>query len=123
MERVAAALGPVDHIGGKALPTMKLNQEDRELLLRYRWNIACRILAAILGGYALSAVFSLFLSITLSLDKAGLMLTAILVSFAVYTGAVVWAVLARSAWKVWTGLITPCLVFAGVSLLLVWGVL
>jgi hypothetical protein len=63
-----------------------------------------RIVAALFGGYALAALCSVAV-LVLPMSKPQAVLTGMLASFAVYTGAVVWVFAARSALKAWAGLI------------------
>ena len=80
--------------------------------LRYRLAVASRTAAAILGGYALAASFTAAASLLLPLARADAVITATLLSFAVYAGAVVWAFAARDAWRAWLGVATPSVVLA-----------
>lgn len=63
-----------------------------------------RIIAALLGGYALAALNSVAV-LALPMSKPQAVLTGMLASFAIYTGAVVWVFAVRSALKAWAGLI------------------
>ena len=67
--------------------------------------LVSRIVAAILGGYALAALSSVA-ALALPMDRAQAVLTGMLASFAVYAGAVVWVFAVRSAWRAWAGLLT-----------------
>lgn len=63
-----------------------------------------RIVAAILGGYALAALTSLA-ALALPIERSQAVLTGMLASFAVYAGAVVWVFAVRSARRAWAGLL------------------
>jgi len=63
-----------------------------------------RIVAALLGGYALAALSSVAV-LALPLSKPQAVLTGMLASFVIYAGAVVWVFAVRSALKAWAGLI------------------
>jgi hypothetical protein len=63
-----------------------------------------RILAALFGGYALAALASVAV-LALPMSKPQAVLTGMLASFAIYTGAVIWVFAVRSALKAWVGLI------------------
>jgi len=76
-----------------------------------------RILAALFGGYAVAALASVAV-LALPISKPQAVLTGMLASFAIYTGAVVWVFAVRSALKAWTGLI----VVAAPLLLAAWSV-
>jgi len=75
----------------------------------YRFAVASRVLAAILGGYALTAVAIALLALWLPMARAEAVLTATLLSFALYAGAVIWVFAARSAWRAWLGILLPAL--------------
>jgi hypothetical protein len=62
-----------------------------------------RIVAALAGGYALAALFSVAV-LALPLSKPQAVLTGMLASFAIYAGAVIWVFAVRSALKAWAGL-------------------
>ena len=70
--------------------------------------LVSRIVAALLGGYALAALTSLA-ALALPIDKAQGVLTGMLLSFVVYAGAVVWVFAARSALRAWAGLLIAAL--------------
>lgn len=65
--------------------------------------IVSRIVAALLGGYALAALFSVAV-LALPISRPQAVLTGQLASFAIYTGAVIWVFAVRSALKAWIGL-------------------
>jgi Protein of unknown function (DUF3649) len=66
--------------------------------------LVSRIVAALFGGYALAALFSVAV-LALPLSKPQAVLTGMLASFAIYAGAVIWVFAVRSALKAWAGLI------------------
>lgn len=68
------------------------------------WPMLSRITAAILGGYAFTYAATAALARLLPLDKADALISATLLSFAVYTGAILWAFACRSAVRAWAGL-------------------
>jgi hypothetical protein len=63
-----------------------------------------RIMAALVGGYALAALFSVAV-LALPISKPQAVLTGMLASFAIYAGAVIWVFAVRSALKAWAGLL------------------
>lgn len=79
----------------------------------YRLAVASRAIAAIGGGYALSALAAVAMALYLPLHRAEAVITGTLASFVLYTGAVMWAFAARSAWGAWGGLAIPSLLLAG----------
>lgn len=63
-----------------------------------------RIVAAVLGGYAFTYAFTAALARLLPLDPVDALIVATVLSFAVYTGAILWAFACRSARRAWAGL-------------------
>jgi hypothetical protein len=90
---------------------MKLNQE-----LQYRLGVASRAIAAILGGYGVTALTTALLAVILPMVRIDAVLTATLLSFTVYTCAVLWVFAASSAFRAWLGLVLPAAVL-GLGLL------
>lgn len=74
---------------------------------RPRLALGSRVLAAVVGGYALASVFSIWLSYLLPAELPEAVLAATLLSFAVYTAAIVWVFAAASAARAWLGLLLP----------------
>jgi uncharacterized protein DUF3649 len=72
--------------------------------LRATGPLISRIVAALFGGYALAALFSVAV-LALPMSKPQAVLTGMLASFAIYAGAVIWVFAVRSALKAWAGLI------------------
>jgi len=66
--------------------------------------LLARLVAALLGGYALAALVSVA-ALALPISKPQAVLTGQLASFAVYTAAVIWVFAVRSAWKAWAGIV------------------
>lgn len=90
---------------------MKLNEE-----LQYRLGVASRAVAAILGGYAVTALATALLAVILPMVRIDAVLTATLLSFTVYTCAVLWVFAARSAFRAWVGIVFPAVIL-GLGLL------
>lgn len=84
---------------------MKLNED-----VRYRLGVASRAIAAILGGYALTAASTAVLSVLLPMARVDAVMTATLLSFTVYTCAAIWVFAARNAWRAWLGIGVPTVV-------------
>ena len=63
-----------------------------------------RIVAAQYGGYLFTYAFTAALARVLPMNKVDALVTASLVSFAVYSLAILWAVACRSARRAWAGL-------------------
>jgi hypothetical protein len=89
---------------------------------RYRFGIAMRIATAFVIGYALASAFTVLLSTVLPFERVERVFTATLLSFAVWTCAVIYAFAAKTAWRaIWVttlfsvAMYLPILVFAGAS--------
>jgi len=78
----------------------------------YRLGVASRSVAAIAGGYVLAALVTMLLSVSLPMARSEAVMTATLLSFAVYTCAVMWVFATRSALRAWLGLLIPAAVIA-----------
>lgn len=85
--------------------------------IRSTGPLISRIVAALFGGYALAALGSVAV-LALPISKPQAVLTGMLASFAIYTGAVVWVFAVRNALKAWAGLI----IVAAALLPLAWSV-
>ena len=70
--------------------------------------LVSRIVAAIAGGYALAALVSVA-ALALPIAAPQAVLSGMLASFAVYSGAVIWVFAARSARRAWAGLLLAAL--------------
>lgn len=75
----------------------------------YRLAVASRALAAIVGGYALTALATFALALFLPMSRAEASMTATLLSFAIYTCAVIWVFATRTASRAWIGIVAPSL--------------
>ena len=84
----------------------------------YRWMVASRCVAAIVGGYALATAITVFLSLALPGPRAEVVVFASLMSFVFYLLAVLWVFAAKTAWRAWLWLLLPTLVLATISYLI-----
>lgn len=84
---------------------MKLNRD-----VRYRLGVASRTVAAIVGAYAMAAASTAVLSLALPMPRVDAVMTATLLSFTVYTCAVIWVFAARDALHAWLGIGVPTVV-------------
>lgn len=80
--------------------------------LRYRLVVLSRTLAAIVGGYVVSSLSTMVLARLLPMAPADAVMTATMLSFAIFTCAVIWVFAARSAVRAWLGLALPSLLLA-----------
>ena len=65
--------------------------------------ILSRTLAALVGGYVFTYAFTAALARLLPLDNVDSMIVASLLSFVIYTFAILWAFAARHQWSAWMG--------------------
>lgn len=79
-----------------------------------------RALAAIVGGYGVAAATSACLSVWLPMGRADAVITGQMVSFVVYSIAVIWVFATRSAWRAWGGIIGSTLILVGLFALKRW---
>jgi hypothetical protein len=80
--------------------------------MMYRLGVASRAVAAIVGGYALSALAATVSAIYFPGTRAEAALFGMLLSFVIYTMAVMWVFAVRSAWRAWLGLLLPAIPLA-----------
>lgn len=71
----------------------------------YRLSVASRAIAAVLGGYALTALATFALAIFMPLSRAEASMTATLSSFLIYTCVVIWVFATRTARRAWAGIV------------------
>ncbi len=88
---------------------------------RYRLALFSRVLAAVLGGYGLASVATIFLSHVLPSSLPEAVLGATLLSFALYVAAIIWVFATSSATRAWVGLLIPSAALAALSWLLASG--
>lgn len=82
-------------------------------LARYRWAVASRAIAAVLGGYALASAAAACLAVWLPMTRVDAVVTASMLGFVVYTIGVVWVFATRNTWRAWVGIMIPTVAFAG----------
>ncbi|MGO3869193.1 MAG: DUF3649 domain-containing protein [Alcaligenes sp.] len=75
--------------------------------VRAQLPLLSRILAASLGGYVLSALFSVA-TLALPTSRPEAVLWGAQFSFLIWTASVLWVFLARSATRAWVGLLIGC---------------
>lgn len=88
---------------------------DKELF-QYRIDVALRILFAVVGGYALATLAAVFLSYALPLSKSDAVVTASVLSFTLYTCAIIWVFSVKSLRQAWVGLLVPGVVLGALIL-------
>ncbi|MET1076867.1 MAG: DUF3649 domain-containing protein [Pseudomonas sp.] len=78
---------------------------SKQRLLDFPWSTLSRVLAAVLGGYALAYTATAFLTVYLPLARGDRAVFASLACFAVWTAVVIYVFAARSAGRAWLGLL------------------
>lgn len=71
---------------------------------RYRADVASRTLAAVAGGYGLSALATVWLARALPGGRLEATQWATMVSFFIYTAAALWCFTVRNSLRAWLGL-------------------
>jgi len=84
--------------------------------LRYRVGVAVRAMAAIFGGYLLSALSAGVLALVLPGERLEAAVMSTLLAFVVYPCAVMWVFAARTAARAVVGLLLPCAALGAVLL-------
>jgi len=84
------------------------------LTWRYRGGVAARAVAAIGGGYVLTATASALVALALPLPRADAVTIATLLSFVVYTCVILWVFATASALRAWIGVLAVSAVLGGI---------
>jgi membrane protein CcdC involved in cytochrome C biogenesis len=83
------------------------------LTAAYRWQVASRVAAAMLGSFAFASAFGILLAALLmrsgAMVRPAAVQTATLAAFLVWCGAVMWAFQTRSHTRVWLQQMAPAL--------------
>lgn len=85
------------------------------ITLQERVSVASRVLAAALGGYALSAAATVLLGLLWPAPLAQGVFWATMLSFLIYACAVIWVFTTRTAMRAWFGLVALTLVFGALA--------
>lgn len=97
------------------------NPKDRRSISssKVTWfSVTSRVAAAALGGYALAYATTGWLSVILPLDKSEAVLTASMMSFVIYTAAILWAFAATSPIGAWLVLLIATGLLGGMTFLM-----
>lgn len=97
---------------------MKAN--SKTLPVSYRLAVTSRVLAAVFGGYGVTALASVCLTLWVPMARAEAVVTGMISSFLVYLLAVIWCFACRTAWRAWFGLILSSLLLAALAGLAYW---
>lgn len=74
---------------------------ENGMSLRYRLIVLSRVLAAAVGGYALTSAITVLLALVWPLPRAQAVYTATMLSFALYVPIVLWVFTAKQVGRVW----------------------
>ncbi len=88
------------------------------LTAAYRWSVAARVAAAVIGGYALTSALTVFFALIWPTTKADALAASTMLSFTVYTGIVIWVFAESSIKRIWAVLVGATALVAGASWLL-----
>ncbi|MGP0591214.1 iron transporter [Nitrospira sp. T9] len=81
-------------------------------------TVSSRVGAAACGGYALTYACTAWLSVILPLAKSEAVLTASMMSFVIYTAAILWAFAAITPMRAWLVLLISTGLLGGMTLLM-----
>lgn len=84
----------------------------------YRLAVASRVIAAAFGGYALASAATVLLALVWPGSQTQGLLWATMLSFAIYSVAVIWVFMARTATRAWVGLVLITAVVSALAWLL-----
>ena len=82
---------------------------------RYRRMVASRVLAAVVGGYALTSAATVLLALIWPLPKAEAVAASTMLSFTLYTVVILWIFTAKRLRTIWLGLFISTALCAGLS--------
>ena len=92
-------------------------------IVRYRLDVLSRCVAAVMGGYALSAVFAASLGLALAHSgtaRADAVLSATMAAFLVHAIAALLAFGCATAWRAWLGIGLPTVALGALALAMGW---
>ncbi|GJL61025.1 MAG: hypothetical protein NPIRA03_38820 [Nitrospirales bacterium] len=81
-------------------------------------TVTSRVGAATCGGYALTYACTAWLSAVLPLAKSEAVLTASMISFVIYTAAILWAFAANTPMRAWLVLLISTGLLSGMTVLM-----
>jgi len=83
-----------------------------DLSWSYRLQVASRVVAAVVGAYALTSAITVLLALVWPLPRAQAVLASTMLGFIWFTVAVMWVFSTRSATRAWLGMTLPTLLIA-----------
>ncbi|MCR6651379.1 MAG: DUF3649 domain-containing protein [Cellvibrionaceae bacterium] len=87
----------------------------------HRWLVASRVLAAAVGGYALTSAATVLLALIWPVPQAQAIVFAALMSFVLYAGVIIWVFAVKHLRTVWLGLTAATVLCSGLAWLLLPG--
>ena len=82
----------------------------RNVILQAGLCVLSRVVAAIVGGYALSNILAIFISYMLPMPTADSVLLSLQLSFLFYSIAIIWVFSTKTASKAWLGILIACVI-------------
>lgn len=73
------------------------------------FNVTCRVLIALVGGYLLSALSAIAIATNLPGDKINSIITGLMCTFIIYTVTVIFVFAAKTTLRAGIGVLVPCL--------------
>ena len=73
------------------------------------FNVTCRVLIALVGGYLLSALSAVLIATHLPGDKINSIITGLMCTFIIYTLTVIFVFAAKKTLRAGIGVLVPCL--------------
>ena len=73
------------------------------------FNVTCRVLIALVGGYLLSALSAIAIGLHLPGDKINSIITGLMCTFIIYTVTVIFVFAAKTTLRAGIGVLVPCL--------------
>lgn len=92
-------------------------------IVRYRLDVLSRCVAAVLGGYALSAAVAASLGLALAntgTSRADAALIGTMAAFLTHAIAALWAFGCATAWRAWLGIGLPTVALAALAAAMGW---
>ena len=97
-----------------------MKAKSATLPVSYRLAVTSRVLAAVFGGYLVTALASVCLTLWVPMARTEAVVTGMMGSFLVYLVAVIWCFACRTASRAWFGLIATSLVLTAAAGLAYW---
>jgi len=88
------------------------------MTLSYPGRIFLLLMAATFGGYLLTSAVMILIAALLPLSRADAVIVSALLSFAIYTAAIIWVFAVKNAKRAWFGLLGMSVIVGGLGLLL-----